>query len=90
MIAAAVVAFGKIHQLPADPRQSRRARQFSQLAGDLATMIAAGERRPCFAYGNVHPGNNRATGGPDNVISAIPARPIIKLVTHNPLTDKKN
>lgn len=53
-------------------------------------MIAVRVRRPCFADGGAHPGNNRAAGGSNSAITAIPARLIIKLVTHNRLTDKNN
>ena len=49
MIAAPIVALGEIHQLPADPRRMRQARQFAHLAGHLPAMIAVRKRGWRFA-----------------------------------------
>jgi len=62
MIAAAVVALGEIDKLAAHARRSCVARQFAQPAGHLPVMIAVGERRPRFAHGHAHPGNERVAG----------------------------
>ena len=63
MIAAAIVTLSKIGQFPADPRQSRRARQFAKLAGHLTAMIAIRDCHLCFTHGDADPSNNRAAGG---------------------------
>src|SRR5262249_44023666 len=84
------VTLCKIDQFPTDPRQSRGARQLPQLAGDLAAMITVRVRRPCFAHGDLDPGNKSTASGSDTATSAFHARFIIKLVTHNRLTDQKS
>ena len=90
MIAAAIVTLSKIGQFPADPRQSRRARQFAKLARHLAAMIAIPDCHPCFAHGDADPRNNRAAGGSNTSLSAIPARRNINPVTHNRIAEQNN
>jgi hypothetical protein len=90
MITAAVVTLSKIGQFSADPRQSRRARQFAKLAGHLAAMIAIRDCHLRFTHGDADPWNNRAAGGSNTPLSAIPARRIIKLVTHNRIAEQNN
>ena len=74
MIATPVVPFGKINQLAAHARRTGQERQSAQPLGHLPIMIAAGERRPCFAHGHAHPGNERVAGLRNNRIIAAMTR----------------
>ena len=74
MIAAPVVPFGEIDKLPANAWRSGQVRQSAQPLGHLAVMVAAGERRPCFAHGHAHPGNERVAGRRNNRIIAAMTR----------------
>ena len=90
MIPAALVTPSKIGQFSADPRESRRARQFAKLSRHLAAMIAIRDCHPCFAHGDADPRNNRAADGSNTRFSAIPARRMIKHVTHNWIAEQNN
>jgi len=74
MIAAPVVALRQIDQLAANARRTGQVREAAQLRGHLAVMVAAGERRPCFAHGHAHPGNERVAGLRNNRIIAAMTR----------------
>lgn len=83
MFAEAVIAFCKIQQLPAQPRQSRDACQLAHAAGHLPAMLAVGERRTRLAHCPAHPWNATRGAGANEPIFIISARMIkMRVVAH--------
>jgi len=74
MIAAPVVTLRQIDKLAANARRPGLVCETAQPLGHLAVMVAAGERRPCFAHGHAHPGNERVAGRRNNRIIAAMTR----------------
>jgi hypothetical protein len=83
MIAAPVVPLREIHELPANPRRTRQASQFTQLIGHFPVMIAVGKRGPCFGIFQLRLCIFDAICGPERTrfIAERPAERILLVAT---------